>query len=149
MLTAAMAASSLISKHPVGSFVVLTYLITWPFQVAALFRAESRGIELSNEDNYRHLTDLMTGDAAAEVLGVFLLFNLGQFGPLLAALAVTLVLYGRPGLADLGRRMRRWRLPARWYLTVLALPILLSCLSLGIVFVAGGFSAGPFEPGVR
>jgi uncharacterized protein len=138
MLTAAMAASSLISKHPVGSFVVLTYLITWPFQV-----------ELSNEDNYRHLTDLMTGDAAAEVLGVFLLFNLGQFGPLLAALAVTLVLYGRPGLADLGRRMRRWRLPARWYLTVLALPILLSCLSLGIVFVAGGFSAGPFEPGVR
>lgn len=27
----------MVRRHPVGSFFALTYLITWPLQVAALF----------------------------------------------------------------------------------------------------------------
>jgi hypothetical protein len=44
----------MVRKHPVGSFFALTYLITWPLQIAALFFAGRDGFDLSNEDNYRH-----------------------------------------------------------------------------------------------
>lgn len=34
-------------KHPVGSFFALTYLTTWPLQIAALFFAGRDGFDLS------------------------------------------------------------------------------------------------------
>jgi hypothetical protein len=40
---------------------------------------------------------------------------------MLAAILVTGIVQGRPGLRDLGSRMVRWRVPARWYATATAL----------------------------
>lgn len=43
-------------------------------------------------------------------------FRLGTFSPLLAALALTFVLEGVPGLRSLLRRFLRWRVPLLWTL---------------------------------
>jgi membrane protease YdiL (CAAX protease family) len=43
----------------------------------------------------------------------------GSLGLALAAFLVTAALSGRAGVADLGRRSVRWRVPVRWYLIAL------------------------------
>jgi membrane protease YdiL (CAAX protease family) len=137
---------TMVRKHPVGSFFALTYLITWPLQVAALFLAGRDGFDLSNEDNYRHFTDIAGGELAAGLLAPFLLFNLGQFGPALAALVLIRMLYGSAGLSDWAARIAAWRRPVRWYGIVLVIPVLLALASLALGFLLGGMKFGEYEP---
>jgi len=62
------------------------------------------------------------------------------FGPLLAALALTLAEAGWGGVRALLGRATRWRVPVRWYALVL-LGYGLVCLSaVGLTSLAGGFS---------
>src|SRR5687767_5430881 len=60
--------------------------------------------------------------------GVFMSLGAG-----LAAFLVTTVLSGRTGVADLGRRSVRWRVPVRWYLiALLSVPVGATLISLVI-----------------
>ena len=57
----------------------------------------------------------------------------GSLGVGLAAFLVTAALSGRPGIADLGRRTVRWRVPVRWYLIALFyVPVAAALISLAI-----------------
>lgn len=53
-------------------------------------------------------------------------------------LATVLLVSGRAGLLDLGRRIVRWRVPARTYLAALATPLTIAVLTAGVVRAAGG-----------
>lgn len=63
--------------------------------------------------------------------------SFGAWGPLLAALYVTWMADGRAGVADLGRRVVRFRLGAFWYLVVLVLFPLVIGGSLAIAVLLG------------
>jgi hypothetical protein len=55
-----------------------------------------------------------------------------SLGAGLAAFLVTAALSGRVGVADLGRRSLRWRVPVRWYLIALfSVPVGATLISLG------------------
>ena len=57
----------------------------------------------------------------------------GSLGLGLAAFLVTAALSGRAGVADLGRRSVRWRVPVRWYLIALfSVPVAATLISLAI-----------------
>ena len=57
----------------------------------------------------------------------------GSLGVGLAAFLVTAALSGRAGVADLGRRSVRWRVPVRWYLIALFfVPVTATLISLAI-----------------
>ena len=57
----------------------------------------------------------------------------GALGVALAAFLVTAGLSGRAGVADLGRRSVRWRVPVRWYLIALfSVPVAATLISLAI-----------------
>ena len=57
----------------------------------------------------------------------------GSLGVGLAAFLVTATLSGRAGVADLGRRSVRWRVPVRWYLiALLFVPVGATLISLAI-----------------
>ena len=57
----------------------------------------------------------------------------GSLGVGLAAFLVTAALAGRAGVADLGRRSVRWRVPVRWYLIALFyVPVAATLISLAI-----------------
>ena len=57
----------------------------------------------------------------------------GALGVGLAAFLVTAALSGRFGVADLGRRSVRWRVPVRWYLIALfSVPVTATLISLAI-----------------
>ncbi len=49
--------------------------------------------------------------------------SFGAFAPLIAALVVAPLAHGRAGLAELGRRLVRWRVRWYWYVLALAVPI--------------------------
>jgi CAAX protease family protein len=59
------------------------------------------------------------------------------FGPLFAALTVLAVVQGRPGLADLGRRMLRWRVGVRWYVIAIVLPLGATLAAIGLNLALG------------
>lgn len=139
----------MVKQYPVAAFVALTYLITWPFHILGFLLAEQAGISISNEDNFHHLSDLLTLNSTWDRLLPFLVYNLGQFGPVLAAFTVTSIIYGRAGVRDLGARVLRWRVAPRWYLIALAIPLIFMAVSLAVAFVADGFKLGPFSPKVE
>ncbi len=56
----------------------------------------------------------------------------GLFGPALAAIIVTAVTEGRPGVRALLGRIVRWRVPVPWYLVALGLPTVLSLLAASL-----------------
>lgn len=60
----------------------------------------------------------------------------GLLGPAVAALAVTALAYGRSGVADLGRRLVRWRVGWRWWAAVPAIASL-AVLSVLVLAVLG------------
>lgn len=58
-------------------------------------------------------------------------------GPLIAALIVLAVTEGRSGLADLGRRMLRWRVGIRWYVFAIVLPLGTVLAGIGLNLALG------------
>jgi membrane protease YdiL (CAAX protease family) len=58
------------------------------------------------------------------------------FGPMAAALVVTAWVSGRGGLADLLKRMSRWRMPLRWWVATVS-PLLFLTAALLVAAMAG------------
>src|SRR5579884_3254259 len=90
-----------ISRHRVVVFVALAYALTW--SITLPLALEAHGL-LPFPLTYK-------------------LHYLGQFGPMLAALAVIRLTAGTAGLADIVARATRWRVGVVWWLAALS-PIL-------------------------
>ena len=59
------------------------------------------------------------------------------FGPALAAVIVSALTDGKPGLRDLLGRLVRWRVGARWYAVALGLPVVLALTAAGLHLLLG------------
>jgi membrane protease YdiL (CAAX protease family) len=99
-----------VRRRPLAAFFVLAYLISWGYWVPV---AAAGG----------HLSHFP-----------------GLLGPMLAAFAVSAVVTGRAGVADLLRRMARWRVPVRWYAAVLV-PLAAAAVALAVASAFGGMPA--------
>jgi membrane protease YdiL (CAAX protease family) len=62
---------------------------------------------------------------------------LGYFGPAIAAILVAAVIGGRKGLGELLARLFRWRMPFRWYLVAVLLPVGSVLVAVAIPILAG------------
>jgi membrane protease YdiL (CAAX protease family) len=100
-------------RHPLVSYFVIAFACTWAYDLLFLVRFP--------------LPDFPGRSTPRD------------FGPTLAALIMTAVTGGKPGLRDLRRRLLLWRVPARWYLVVfLGVPAL---FTLGIALVPGALAS--------
>jgi len=81
--------------HPLLTYVLLTYAISWAWWVPLA----------------------LTGTSTRSGLG-WPTHLPGLLGAAIAAVVVTAMVSGRSGLRDLAERTWRWRVPARWYLVV-------------------------------
>lgn len=135
----------LVRQQPMMAYVFLALGITWVAQGIALWIAQRAGFTLGNEQNLGHLLGAFTGQATAAQLVATLVFILVP-GPLLAGFLVTRALGGREGTRDLLHSMSKWRVPVRWYLVVLALPLSTAIVALGLGFAAGGLRLADFQP---
>ncbi|HET9301274.1 MAG TPA: CPBP family intramembrane glutamic endopeptidase, partial [Propionibacteriaceae bacterium] len=98
-----------IRAHPLRAYFLITYLVTW---------------------SYWPVVYGLAGKASR------LWAAPGVFVPALAAVLVTALLGGRPGLRAFLRGWIRWRVSARWY--VFALLVLPALVLLSYVFLPGG-----------
>jgi membrane protease YdiL (CAAX protease family) len=98
---------SFVSRHPVGSFLIVAYLIFWTSWMPVLFLGASPRIF----------------SAIGAVLGLAL-----------PAFLVAAATEGRSGVRDLVRRTLRWRVGIGWYLLA-ALAIPLGALLLAPIFL--------------
>ncbi len=124
-----------------GIYFLFAFGLTWACWISAIFLAESNGFQLPSPVS-------ITPPAAAGTVSVqqalaSFLFRIAVYGPLLGAFAATLLETGRQGAADLIRRITKWRVPARWYLVVLVIPLLISLVPK-LIGVVSGMDSGSF-----
>lgn len=133
-----------VRRHQIAVFFGIAYAITWLVQIPAYVFADRENLSLSNEANTEHVLALLRGEIHPG-LAPYLLLVLFSFGPSVAGVTVTGLVYGRSGLADLWARVVRVRIASRWIAIVLLLPVVLAGVSLGLAFVMGGFEPYGFE----
>ncbi len=124
------------AHQPVTAFLVIGFALAFP--VMSLPILASHGVI---PDGWMPQAAGVDPERIASVLGVLL-------GLLPAALWVTWATDGPDGLRSLGRRMRRWRFGARWWVMVLAgLPGLTLTLALLLGDTLTPVELGPFVAG--
>src|SRR6267143_1176985 len=64
-------------------------------------------------------------------------------GPLVAAVIVIAIVYGRSGLREFFRRLIRWRVGAKWYAVSFVTPIVLCLIAIGITLWFAPPVSGP------
>ena len=112
-----------IGRHPVASYFVLTFAISW---IGALLVAAPH---------------LLRRGPLPKLTGI-LMFPAMLLGPCLAGLTLARIAGGEDGIWDLFSRMCRWRLPARWYAALLIPPILV----LAVLFLLETFLSPVYAP---
>jgi membrane protease YdiL (CAAX protease family) len=108
--------SKSVSKHPVLTFFLLAYAITWSVWSPISYGYTQGTIELTP--------------------AIIAIYILGSFGPLLSAAFVT-CLTGRSLRAWFSQALK-WRVPIKWWLAAFFIPILLYALMAGIHMLLGG-----------
>ena len=111
-----------IKKHPVLTFFVLTFAISWS---GVLILASSSGMPATSEHS--------------EELGpiVYLPFLLG---PCIASIFLTGLVYGKAGFRELLSRLFRWRVSTRWYaVALLTLPLSATVILLMLSLISPVF----------
>ena len=101
-----MQAKAIVSRHPILSYFVMTYLISWGGALLVALPTLSRGQQVSQ------LTGMIS-------------FPIMLLGPSVTGITLTAVLDGKRGLRDLLSRLSRWRVGLRWYAVLLIPPSLI------------------------
>ncbi len=93
--------SRLSERHPLILYFVIAYALTWSIAGPLALAAQSViGFHLPQWIHY-----------------------LAQFGPALSAVSLTFLTAGMAGLRELGSRVVRWRVGARWIMVAVSSPI--------------------------
>jgi uncharacterized protein len=119
--------TQLIRRHPLVTFFLLAFAITWVVWVPRA--AASQGLWASDWPS-------VVGQA-------------WTWAPAIAALLAAALTGGRDALRELGARLVRWRVGWQWYLVVILGPALFSLVVAGIYVVLGGSWADAAPPAIR
>jgi uncharacterized protein len=110
-----------IRRHPLASFVVLAYGISWVAWLPYLLSLNGAGV-------LRFGFPAPVGSGSQELVGIL---PGAYLGPLFSAFLVTSVAQGKGGLRVWRARLFRWRVGRRWYaFALIGLPALLVLGSL-------------------
>ena len=104
-------------------FIALAYGITWVCWIPALMIADQQGYALPTVANFTQL--LESGYTNPQHVLLSILFSLAVYGPLIAAVVVTLLESGRKGLGDLVGRIVKWRVSVKWYAWIVGIAVFL------------------------
>jgi membrane protease YdiL (CAAX protease family) len=117
-------------RHPVVTYFVLTFLISWSGILLVLGPGAFTGV-------------------AAPTEGLLPLVFLAMFaGPSVAGILMTGLVNGKAGFHDLRSRLFKWRADVRWYVVaLLTAPIVVTAVLLPLSLGAPGFLPGVFASG--
>ncbi len=119
--------TSIIKRHPVLSYYVLTFLLSYGTLLVLLLRS---GLP-ANKDELSPT--------------VLLAIPFMLLGPSISGVLMTGLVDGRPGFRDLWMRLRRWQLGAGWYAIALLVPIALNvAIPIGLSLFSPMYLPGIF-----
>jgi membrane protease YdiL (CAAX protease family) len=114
--------NAFIKRHPVLIFYIIVFVISW----GGLFWAVGPTTSMS----------------AVELPPVAVLSMVG--GPIVAAVLMIAVIYGKAGFRDFLSRLFKWQVEARWY----AIALLTAPLVIGVVLFGLSLASPVFLPGI-
>jgi uncharacterized protein len=116
-----------IKSHPLLSYFALVFAISWG---GILIVVGPGGFPATQEQ--------------FEMLFPFVFLAM-LAGPSVAGIVLTGIVYGKAGLGELGSRLLRWRVGARWYtVALLAAPLLMTAILLALSLTSPIFLPGIF-----
>lgn len=118
----------IVRRHPISSFFVGAYLLTWVSWAPYLLSVDGIGL-------LDFQLPLLLG--SSEIVGIL---PGAYLGPLTAAFVVTAVSEGQPGLRRWTGRLVRWRVGVKWYAAVLlGVPVILTAATISLPPAWGHF----------
>ncbi|HET7696339.1 MAG TPA: CPBP family intramembrane glutamic endopeptidase [Vicinamibacterales bacterium] len=116
---------SFVGRHPVASYFVLTFAISWGGALLAVGGSGGmRGTTPGSDPRFAYALFAMLA------------------GPALSGLFMTALLHGRSGLAAFASRLIAWRAGARWYAALLIAPAAIAAALAALSSVSRGFLPG-------
>jgi len=111
-----------VKKHPVLTYYIATFVISWVAILAVIGPRRFLGAQ--------QIPDSV----------LTLVYPAALTGPMIAGLLLTGVVDGKAGFRDLGSRLIKWRVSARWYaVAFLTAPLLATATLLALLPMSGAF----------
>ena len=133
-------------KGPIGQYFILAITITWVFWIPTILIASVNDYFLPSVYSFRDISTLGFKDGFHIV--IFILNQMGVYGPLFAAIIISWKSYGRSEVKGLFNQIKVWRVKPIWILTILLLPFIFALIPLGMNALTGVDISGAFNPGM-
>ncbi len=133
-------------KGPVGQFFLLAIGITWIFWIPTILIASANNYFLPGVYTVFDITNY--GFENGFHFMIFIINQIGVYGPLFAALIVLQRTQGKSEINNLSKRITVWRVNLKWILIIILIPLILSLVSLGANILYGADASGAFNPGM-
>ncbi len=133
-------------KGPIGQFFLLALGITWVFWIPTILIASVNDYFLPGVYTVFDITN--NGFKDGVHVAIFILNQIGVYGPFIAALIVLQRSQGRSEIKALFKRITVWRVNLKWILIIILIPLILSLVSLGANILYGADASGAFNPGM-
>jgi membrane protease YdiL (CAAX protease family) len=133
-------------KGPVGLYFILSIAITWAFWIPTIIIATENDYFLPGVDTFRDIMD--SGFKDSFHILIFIINQIGVYGPFIAALIVLWRTQGKNEINSLFKRITVWRVKPKWILILILIPFILALVPLGANLIFGADPSGAFNPGM-
>jgi len=133
-------------NSPVGLYFLLAIGITWIFWIPTIIIAIANDYFLPGV--FTPLNIANSGFKDGFHIIVFIVNQIGVYGPFIAAIIVLWRTQGKDDVNTLFKEITVWRVNPKWFLIILVVPAILSFVSLGANILWGADPSGAFNPGM-
>jgi len=133
-------------KGPIGLYFLLAIAITWAFWIPTILIASTNNYFLPSVYSFRDISS--TGFKDGFHITIFIVNQMGVYGPLFAAIIVSWKKYGKSEVKNLLGKIKVWRVKPKWIVIILLLPFIFALIPLGMNTLTGVDISGAFNPGM-
>ena len=133
-------------KGPIGLYFLLAIAITWMFWIPTILIASANDYFLPSVYSFKDISS--TGFKDGFHVTIFIINQMGVYGPLIAAIIVSWKKYGKSEVKNLFGKIKVWRVKPKWIVIILLLPFIFALIPLGMSALVGVDISGAFNPGM-
>jgi membrane protease YdiL (CAAX protease family) len=131
-----------VSKKPIIMFFLLTYLITWTAWIISIIVLNINGDPIPSHLNFFDRLENGYNSGLHRIMTY--LFTIGTIGPMISAIIVIKIYYGNEELKKFFKSFIKFKVEFKWYIIIIAIPFVLSMLSIMFNLISGGDISGVF-----